>query len=395
MGLKKKSKFSEEHRRNLSKAHKGKIVSKETRRKLSLAAKGKPTWNKGKKGYTNSGSFKKGHKLSEEAMEKRRQQLIGKKNPFYGKTHSEETKRKIGKANRGRTISEKTRRKMSLASTGRIVSEKTRRKISNLHKGKVVSDETKRKWRSTRAKNYPDGFKHSEEARRKLSKAHKGRIFSEESKRKMRGRIVSEETRGKLRLLGTGRKHSEKSKRKIRKARARQVISEEHMRNFRNSMKGRKHSEESKRKMSEAQMGKIFSKEHRRRIKQKRLEQVFPIKDTKIEIKLQELLKENNIKFETHKSIIGQPDIIIEPNILIFADGDYWHGWFYLNGKDYSKQKGLNNEFFEKKIRDDKRITRKLRHDGFKVLRFWEHEIKKDPEKCLRTIINALDANVN
>ena len=28
-------------------------------------------------------------------MEKRRQQLIGKKNPFYGKTHSEESRRKI------------------------------------------------------------------------------------------------------------------------------------------------------------------------------------------------------------------------------------------------------------------------------------------------------------
>jgi len=394
LGLKKKSKFSEEHRRNLSKAHKGKIVSKETRRKLSLAAKGKPTWNKGKKGYTNSGSFKKGHKHSKEHRRKsseRAKLQVGEKNPMYGKQHSEKTRRRMSKTHKGKIVSEKTRRKLR----GRIVSEKTRRKLSKASKGRIVSEKTRKKRRITIAKRYPDGLKPSEETRRKMSKARKGKIVSEKTRRKLRGRIVSEETREKLRLLGTGRKHSEKSKRKIRKARARQVISEEHMRNFRNSMIGRKHSEESKRKMSEAQMGKIFSKEHRRRIKQKRLEQVFPIKDTKIEIKLQELLKENNIKFETHKSIIGQPDIIIEPNILIFADGDYWHGWFYLNGKDYSKQKGLNNEFFEKKIRDDKRITRKLRHDGFKVLRFWEHEIKKDPEKCLRTIIKALDVNVN
>lgn len=45
-----------------------------------------PSWIKGKKGV---------FKHSDEWKEKARQRMLGNKNPFYGKTHSEETKKKI------------------------------------------------------------------------------------------------------------------------------------------------------------------------------------------------------------------------------------------------------------------------------------------------------------
>jgi len=65
--------------------------------------------------------------------------------------HSEETKRKIGLANRGRKRetgwkhTEEAKRKMSLAQKGRIVSDEAKKKISEGHIGKKASDETKRK----------------------------------------------------------------------------------------------------------------------------------------------------------------------------------------------------------------------------------------------------------
>lgn len=102
-------------------------------------------------------------------------------------------------------------------------------------------------------------------------------------------------------------------------------------------------------------------------VKQRRLNQVIPSKDTKIEIKLQNELSKRNIKFTKHKPIIGQPDIFIEPNICIFADGDYWHNL------PTSKEK-------------DQKITNELKNLGYKVLRFWEHEIVNNIDNCINTI---------
>lgn len=115
---------------------------------------------------------KKGKKLSEEHKEKLREMFSDEKNPMYGKNgvsspafgrkdtdeqrrqksirmqgntnmlgkhHSEETKRKIGDANRN--PSEKTRERMSRAQKGRYVSEETRRKQSKARKGTYLLED--------------------------------------------------------------------------------------------------------------------------------------------------------------------------------------------------------------------------------------------------------------
>lgn len=131
-------------------------ITEQTRKKLSLSRMGKIPWNKGKKGMQicwNKGrkrpddvkrkiseSVKKyyfmhpeairqmslsrrGRKQTIETIEKRRLKLIGKKrskdycqkwsgegNPFYGKHHTEETKRKLSLSHKGKKY--KKRRKM-------------------------------------------------------------------------------------------------------------------------------------------------------------------------------------------------------------------------------------------------------------------------------------------
>ena len=42
----------------------------------------------------------------------------GKKSPFYGKTHSDDTRRKLSESMKGHTVSEETRRKLSEARKG-------------------------------------------------------------------------------------------------------------------------------------------------------------------------------------------------------------------------------------------------------------------------------------
>ena len=70
---------------------------------MNMARKGSKPWNKGKTGLP---------KHSEEHKRK-----IGE--ALKGRIHSEESKRKMSEAKKGRTFSEETRRKMSEAAKGR------------------------------------------------------------------------------------------------------------------------------------------------------------------------------------------------------------------------------------------------------------------------------------
>jgi len=98
--------FSKEHRRKIGESNKRRIVSAETRRKISDAHKGENNHNYGKT-------------LSEETKRKQSEVKIGKNNPNYGKSHSEETKRKISEAAKGKTPSKETRKKLSDAMIGK------------------------------------------------------------------------------------------------------------------------------------------------------------------------------------------------------------------------------------------------------------------------------------
>lgn len=61
------------------------------------------------------------------------QGYCGKDNPWFGRHHTLETRRKMSEARKGRVVSEETKRKMSEIMKGRIFSEETRRKMSKNH----------------------------------------------------------------------------------------------------------------------------------------------------------------------------------------------------------------------------------------------------------------------
>jgi very-short-patch-repair endonuclease len=101
---------------------------------------------------------------------------------------------------------------------------------------------------------------------------------------------------------------------------------------------------------------------------------IMPLKDTKIEIKIQNFLKELNIEYFTHQYMNIQEsyqcDILIPSmNLIIECDGDYWHNYPFGNNKD--------------KIR-----TAELIAKGFKVIRLWERDIKKMDLNKFKEIIN-------
>jgi rubrerythrin len=121
----------------------GAVVSDETRRKMSEALKGKPR------------SKEIRRKISE---------------AHKGKTHSEKSRRNMSESQKGKTFSEETKRKLSEAKKGKTHSEETKRKLSEAKKGKTFSEEHKRKLSESQK-----GKSRSEESKRKLSEANKGR----------------------------------------------------------------------------------------------------------------------------------------------------------------------------------------------------------------------------
>lgn len=109
--------------------------------------------------------------------------------------------------------------------------------------------------------------------------------------------------------------------------------------------------------------------------KDRRAKIIIPTKDTYIEVKIQNFLKKLHIEFITHCHISEitnayQCDIFIPSrNLIIEADGCYWHGCPICKNKPHKN--------LEKQIEKDKLRTQQLLEKGFKVLRLWEHDIKK------------------
>tara|TARA_Y100001960_G_C14625543_1_gene802986 strand:+ start:220 stop:1140 length:921 start_codon:yes stop_codon:yes gene_type:complete len=274
---------------------------------------------------------------------------------------------------------------------------------NNLHNSKGFCAKHYSRWKRNGDPLSLKGRTPNEETRKKISKSNSGKKRTKAQRKAQSERLkgvipwnkgLTKETHPSVKstsenLKGNkirkGYKTPAKTKKKIAKTLKEKWKHEEHY------MKGWNPTEEMRRKIGLKHKGKTVSEDARVKIRKARLKQVFPVEDTKLEKELQKMLRKNKIKFKTHMSIVGQPDIFIKPNLCIFADGDYWHGWFYLKGKDYSTQKSINNAYFEKKIRDDKRITSDLRKLGYKVLRFWEHEIYNNPEKCMKEIFKIIN----
>ena len=121
-------------RMTCSEASKGKIITEETRRNMSKAQKGKNNPMYGKK-FTEEHRRKlsEAHKGIPKSEEIKRNMSKAQKGKI-GKKHTEESKRKISEASKGRKHTEITKRKMSEARKGIPLSEITKRNMSEAAK---------------------------------------------------------------------------------------------------------------------------------------------------------------------------------------------------------------------------------------------------------------------
>lgn len=94
-------------------------------------------------------------------------------------------------------------------------------------------------------------------------------------------------------------------------------------------------------------------------------------KPTKIEIKMEEFLKRERIKYIKNYKINGfLVDFYLSKyNLVIECDGDYWHA-----NPEFVKDKELTQSQI-KNIDRDNRKNKMLVKEGINLLRFWEREI--------------------
>lgn len=95
-------------------------------------------WGFDLKNHTIGGEGLLGFKHSEETNKLTSLRVTGVNNPFYNKTHSQETKNKISKANKNKKMSEEFCNKRSLYMKNNPIKKEIREKIANANKMKVA-----------------------------------------------------------------------------------------------------------------------------------------------------------------------------------------------------------------------------------------------------------------
>lgn len=216
------------------------------------------------------------------------------------------------------------RKKTTEAHIGKEVSEKTRKLISEARKGHSVSKKTRQKLRNAMYKRIEKlGYMNTPETRAKISKTLTGRHPTIETRKKLKKSLHKRIKRDGYNL------------------------SPEALKQMVNTRKKRGNYRQ--------------SKESIKKIKEARAKQITPVKDTSIEVKIQNFLKQLQIPFFTHQYMKiehgYQCDILIPSmNLVIECDGDYWHKYPVGLEKDHIR-------------------TKELIEKGFKVLRLWEFEI--------------------
>ncbi len=190
----------------------------------------------------------------------------------------------------------------------------------------------------------------------------------------------TEKTKRKMRIINLGesnpmygRCHTKATKKKISKETKKSMQNEEVKKKIKYWL-NKQMSNDTRIKMSNAHK-KIWQtenyikrmKEHhnkpevKKRFKELMKNVVTPVKDTSIEVKIQNFLKQLSIEYFTHQYMKidhgYQCDILIPSmNLVIECDGDYWHKYPIGNDIDHVR-------------------TKELIKKGFKVLRLWEFEI--------------------
>jgi len=114
-------------------------------------------------------------------------------------------------------------------------------------------------------------------------------------------------------------------------------------------------------------------------------------RDTKPEILLRKLLYDEGARgYRVNYRLKGKPDIVFpKQKIVVFVDGCFWH-----KCPRCFQKPATNKMFWRDKIngnvKRDREINATFKESGWKVMRFWEHDIRKNVKKCCAKILHEV-----
>lgn len=121
-------------------------------------------------------------------------------------------------------------------------------------------------------------------------------------------------------------------------------------------------------------------------------------KDTRPELKLRKALWKEGLRYRVnYKKLPGKPDIVFTNlKVVVFCDGDFWHGHNWAIRGQSSLQEELSgySQYWRDKIlrniERDEENNKALKAQGWTVLRIWESDIKNDLDSCVEAVKETL-----
>lgn len=116
-------------------------------------------------------------------------------------------------------------------------------------------------------------------------------------------------------------------------------------------------------------------------------------KNTRLDLAMNAALRKEGIRHKMYPRILGTPDFLVDNRVAVFCDSSFWHG---RNWEKLRKQlkNGSNSVYWISHISRnrarDRVVNAGLRRMGYKVLRFWDENVFKHPERCVMKIKESL-----
>jgi len=112
------------------------------------------------------------------------------------------------------------------------------------------------------------------------------------------------------------------------------------------------------------------------------------------ELALAKLFRKHGVTgWRRNQPVFGKPDFVFAiPCIAVFVDGCFWHAC-----PKHSNMPANNRAFWKKKLTANRTrdgvVNETLRQAGWRVVRVWEHDLAKSPQRCVKRIKMLLEAN--
>lgn len=123
-------------------------------------------------------------------------------------------------------------------------------------------------------------------------------------------------------------------------------------------------------------------------------------RNTQPELLLRRALWARGLRYRVDvPALPGRPDIVLtRARVAIFCDGDFWHGRD-MKRRLAKLRRGHNASYWVAKIRTnserDRKISASLESTGWRCLRFWESDLRKNPNQAAQIVAEAVRARAS